>query len=584
MNKKLFTTYFVIILVTLLVSGTAFWAGGYHFIMDMSQDMYLTQAETMVDVFHSTEFDEDETYETFARKYGEKYGIRITLITLDGTVVADSENNPEEMANHGNREEVIAAIAGESISVNRYSSTMGMQYSYSAVPVEDNDFEGVMRISVPLGMIKELNIELLEAILLSLLVASGAALLTAAAFSRYITKPIDEITRVAETITDGNYDVRIYTRQRDQIGKLADAFNHMSGAMKSNLQNLTNRNTELEAILRSMASGVVAIDDANEILFYNEAFSKMAELDGRKIIGNSLYSVIRNALIFEVIDRVRENKDSTAKEGRFDIGKGKTIRVTGTPLFEKEDRPLGVLIVIDDITELKKLENMRSDFVSNVTHELKTPLTSIRGFVDTLKNGAINNEKVAMKFLNIIDIEAERLYSLIQDILMLSEIESRKDAGRELCDVNSIIVEVVELLSPKAGEDTKLIFRPEAEIRPFVCNRDRIKELMINLVDNAINYTEKGSVTINCMDRDDKLIFNVTDTGIGMKEEYFNRIFERFYRVDKGRSRKQGGTGLGLSIVKHIVENYNGTIDVKSKPGEGTSITVELPYRQGPSE
>ena len=221
---------------------------------------------------------------------------------------------------------------------------------------------------------------------------------------------------------------------------------------------------------------------------------------------------------------------------------------------------------------------MRIFFVSNVTLELKTPLTSIRGFVDTLKNGAIHNEKIAMKFLDIIDIESERLYHLIQDILLLSEIESKNDYQIEFCEVNQVIGEVIELLEPKSSEHTQLIFHPQAYVKPYPCNRNRIKQLLINLVDNAIKNTEVGQVQISCYSSDHELHLEVSDTGIGIKEEALPRIFERFYRIDKGRSRKQGGTGLGLSIVKHIVEMYNGNIQVTSKPNEGTIFTVTLPY------
>lgn len=230
------------------------------------------------------------------------------------------------------------------------------------------------------------------------------------------------------------------------------------------------------------------------------------------------------------------------------------------------------------VQAMKKVENMRREFVSNVTHELKTPLTSIRGFVETLKDGAIEDPKMAHKFLDIIEIEAERLSNLISDTLLLSEIESKQETKREPCDVNDIITEVVELLQPKVREHVRLIFQPNIAVKPYSCNRDRIKQLLINLVDNALKATEFGAVTIVCRTIGNQLVLEISDTGIGMEEEQLERIFERFYRVDKGRSKAQGGTGLGLSIVKHIVELYNGTIQVSSKPGVGTEFTVKLPY------
>lgn len=230
------------------------------------------------------------------------------------------------------------------------------------------------------------------------------------------------------------------------------------------------------------------------------------------------------------------------------------------------------------VQAMKKVENMRREFVSNVTHELKTPLTSIRGFVETLKDGAIEDPKMAHKFLDIIEIETERLSNLISDTLLLSEIESKQDTNREPCDVNAVITEVVELLQPKVKEHVRLIFQPDPTVKFYNCNRDRLKQLLINLVDNGLKATEFGAVTIVCRTAGNQLVLEISDTGIGMEEEQLDRIFERFYRVDKGRSKAQGGTGLGLSIVKHIVELYNGTIHVTSKPGVGTEFTVKLPY------
>ena len=230
------------------------------------------------------------------------------------------------------------------------------------------------------------------------------------------------------------------------------------------------------------------------------------------------------------------------------------------------------------VSAMKKVEDMRKEFVSNVTHELKTPLTSIRGFVETLKSGAIEDPKYAKKFLDIIEIESERLSNLIDDTLLLSEIESKQDTNQAPCDVNEVITEVTELLQPKVKEHVRLIFKPDPSVRPYTCNRDRLKQLLINLVDNGLKATEFGAVTIACRSTASHLVIEVSDTGIGMEEEQLERIFERFYRVDKGRSKAQGGTGLGLSIVKHIVELYKGTVEVSSKPGVGTEFVVKLPY------
>ncbi len=234
------------------------------------------------------------------------------------------------------------------------------------------------------------------------------------------------------------------------------------------------------------------------------------------------------------------------------------------------------------VSAMKKVEAMRREFVSNVTHELKTPLTSIRGFVETLKEGALNDPDCARRFLDIIEIETERLGRLIDDILLLSEIENGGETAQEFCDVNEVIREVETLMEPRVKEHVRLIFKPDPAVPPYRCSRDRMKQLLINLVDNALKATEFGAVIITCQRISGCLVLRISDTGIGMEEEQTERIFERFYRVDKGRSRAQGGTGLGLSIVKHIAELYNGTIQVSSRPGEGTEFTVTLPYtREG---
>ncbi|MCI8418320.1 MAG: GHKL domain-containing protein [Lachnospiraceae bacterium] len=230
------------------------------------------------------------------------------------------------------------------------------------------------------------------------------------------------------------------------------------------------------------------------------------------------------------------------------------------------------------VSAMKRVEELRREFVANVTHELKTPLTSIRGFVETLQEGAIKDEAYAGKFLDIIQGETKRLSNLIDDTLLLSEIESGKEIQRKPEDINEVIARVVELMGPRVKKHVRLIFQADENVPPFPCNRDRMEQLVINLVDNGLKATEFGAVTITLRSSNRHLILEVADTGIGMEEEQLERIFERFYRVDKGRSRSQGGTGLGLSIVKHIVESYHGTIRVHSKPGEGTEIQVRMPY------
>lgn len=579
MQKKLFLSYFAIILIAIGISIVTFWSKGYNFILKQSENHFLTQANLVADLLSQKEFTTKQEYHDFVNKYADKYHVRITIIEQDGEVFADSSTDAH-LENHANREEVARALKGESVTVNRYSKTMKQNYSYSAVPVSNGTFEGVLRVSVPLSELKELNSDLVNAVGYAIVFCFIIALVAAFIFMELLSKPIIELTKAAERISNGDYGTKIYTREKNQIGRLAGAFNIMTTNLKDTVDNLTQRNAELEAMLSSMTAGVVAINDANEILLYNKAFLDLIKPNNDQLQGRSLYNYIRNAAVFEAVDQVRESQHNVSKEGTLLSGGYRSIRVTATPLAHEGEKWYGVLIIIEDITQIKKLETMRSDFVSNVTHELKTPLTSIRGFIDTLKHGAIKDEAVAHKFLDIIDIEAERLYSLIQDILLLSEIESKRDNEKVACNMNQTAREVVELLEPKLPPNVKLIYNSEPYIKPFFCNPDRIKQIFINLLDNAIKYTEEGTITFVCKEENNHLIINVKDTGIGMEKEHLSRIFERFYRVDKGRSRKQGGTGLGLSIVKHIVEMYNGNIKVDSEPDVGTEFEIRLPYEE----
>ena len=579
MRKRLLFTYIALVFVTLMASQISFWSSGQRFLQQQSEAQYTDQAELIRDVFEQTDFAGTADYDAFAKKYARRQEVRITIIDMDGTVLGESEESPSDMENHKDREEVKKAMTGESASIVRRSSTLGMDYCYCAVPVRTDSFEGVLRVSVPLEELHALRLEYMRSTIFML--AIGVLLIAGLviAFTRFIADPIDEVIEAAGKIAEGSYGIRLKTRQNSQIGKLADSFNWMSGRLEAAVKELKDRNNELEAILRSMRNGVLAINGRDEILFYNDALMNLIGHRG-DFLGESVYHLVRSSLIFDVIEKVRESRDVICEEGQSRIMGEQYLRITGTVLNREKEKSRSVLLIIEDITDVKKLENMRSDFVSNVTHELKTPLTSIRGFVDTLKQGAIKDEQYARKFLDIIDIEAERLYTLIQDILLLSEIESGSDYNIQDCDVNGIIDETLNLLQPKIEQkpEVDVIFQPEPYIRPFPCNPDRMKQLFINLIDNAVKNTEKGSVTVTCRVHNDHLMISVKDTGIGIPKEHLSRIFERFYRVDKGRSRKMGGTGLGLSIVKHIVEMYEGDIFVSSEVGEGTEFIIKLPY------
>ncbi len=518
---------------------------------------------------------------SFVDEYAEIADVRITLIDNYGEVIADSDNDLGKMDNHGNRPEVIGAFGGQPTSNTRYSNTMKMYFFYYAVKVESDAFTGVLRISLPVDEVEQITNEMLFIIFLGVGIGSIIAIGAAYFVTNRLMRPINELTRVAKVISEGNYEEKIYISQTDQIGELADAFNTMTFTLRKNIWDLAQKNAELESILTSMGSGLAAINMDYRIALYNDTFVKMLDLPREDLTDKLFYEVIRELRVFEVIEQSVENSESLSDETIITIDdEERMLSIVATPIFSKDKRnkALGTLVVITDVTQIRKLENMRRDFVSNVTHELKTPLTSIRGFVDTLKDGAIKEEEVALRFLDIIDIEAERLSGLIQDILILSEIETM--VGEKQINeyaMADILNEVVDII-PKDKPHVDIILDIEDDLPLFKCNKNRLKQLLINLIDNSVNYTDSGYVKVRCFEEFRYLNIIVEDTGIGIEHKHLSRLFERFYRVDKGRSRKMGGTGLGLSIVKHIVEMYNGDIHIESEVNKGTKIAIRLPY------
>jgi two-component system phosphate regulon sensor histidine kinase PhoR len=331
-----------------------------------------------------------------------------------------------------------------------------------------------------------------------------------------------------------------------------------------------------------MTNGVVAVDNQFRIILINTVSCEMFGIKkGPGIIGMNIIELVRNNQINSLLEESMDKNMPLLTEIVMGPPDDKILRVYTSPIKSNNPKQLnaGGIATIHDVTNLKKLEQIRTEFVSNVTHELKTPLTSIRGFIETLKNGAIEDKNVAVKFLDIIDIESERLSSLINDILQLSEIEAKiSDSDISSHDINDTLKEIYNMLEGVADKKgIKLDFEIEGNI--FInANKNRIKQMLINLIDNAIKYnSENGTVNVKVFKAEGKVTFIVRDSGIGIDEEHIPRIFERFYRVDKGRSRNMGGTGLGLSIVKHIVNLYNGNIKLISTPGSGTEFTIQLP-------
>lgn len=435
---------------------------------------------------------------------------------------------------------------------------------------------------------------LLFAAVLTGRLAAGAALALAvvllaiaAVALRRIVRPLERLTAAARAIEAGGQPEPIEVSWGDEIGGLAQAFNAMSAAISTRYGALRRRGELLEAgserlatVLSAMVEGVVAIDSRERILFANPAARTLLEFTGPDVVGRPFWEAIRSPMIQTVIRRALAG-ERAADEGAVEIELPRSQAVASMIATRLPGEPCpGVVLVLHDVTELRRLENLRREFISNVSHELKTPLTSIQAYTETLLEGAVDEPETNRVFLSRIAEQAERLNALIQDMLRLARIESGRDVFEvQPVEVRSVVEACIESHQPVAqSKGVGLFEEPPPESVQVLADEEGLRTILDNLVDNAINYTPTGGrVTIRWQGDDSTVSLEVEDTGIGIPPEHQGRIFERFYRADRARSRQVGGTGLGLSIVKHLVTVFGGGVDVFSRPGKGSRFTVQLP-------
>lgn len=495
--------------------------------------------------------------------------IRITIINSNGTAKFDSLGNVEKLINYNNKDEVIMAKSKGEGTATRYSDREETYVIYYAVAIEDGI---VVRVSTPVKATHKLNDTYIVWYGSAIIIMIFISLWIANKLSYIIVKPIRDLDVITSMITNGNLSRRIKITTNDELGKLALNFNHMADRLESSLHEVSEKQNRLSAILQSMESGVIAIDNSHNIIMINNYAKKIFNIK-EDVVGNPVENICKEVnlkFIFSMRDR-------DIKEFKLSAPTIKFLRVRTADIIVHNHQHIGAVAVIQDISDLKKLENMRTEFVANVSHELKTPLTSIRGFAETLKE--VDDDETKKKFLTIINEEAERLTTLISDILLLSQIEHKQEFKKEVFNVNKAIEDVFYLMKNTGEQKQVHVSIVGDEIPNILGDKDKFKQMLINLVDNAIKYSEAfDTVVITKIIYDTYFKVIVEDSGMGIAKEYIPRLFERFYRVDKARSRAKGGTGLGLAIVKHIIIGFNGSIDVESTLGVGTKFIITIPY------
>ena len=490
--------------------------------------------------------------------------VRFTVINKEGEVIFDNEIT--KLDNHNNRQEIIDAFKNGSGSSVRYSASLSTSMVYVATKIDDNT---VIRSSVPVNSIRVFTSGTLKYYIAIILLVFVLSLFLAVKLVKIIVYPINELQKVTSKIENGDLNKRAIIYNYDEIGFLAQTFNNIADQLEIRIIDSLDKKNKLEAILESMESGVIAIDNNENIILINSYSQKLFDLKEDNI-GKKISDCI---IDYDLINFIREIPEIGTKEVKLFHPIERELRVKKSPIINYLNNSIGIVITVQDITDIKRLENMRSEFVANVSHELKTPLTSIKGFSETLRY--VDDSETKNKFLDIIDKESERLTNLINDILILSNIENIHKMESEYFNPGDVIENVLDMVKSQAYKKSIIIKYNDCFNSEILGSKDKFHQLAVNLIENAIKYSnENGIVKIDLTLEEQYFVFKVKDNGIGIPKNDIPRIFERFYRVDKSRSTR--GTGLGLAIVKHIVKLFNGEISVKSKVGRGSTFTVKI--------
>ncbi len=524
--------------------------------------------------------------EGFVTRAARATAARVTLIAPDGRVVGDSERRAGDLAlmeNHGERPEVRAALSGKIGRDLRRSATLRTPLLYVAMPLEDDRrVIGVLRLALPLAAVTASYATLHQVMLAGGAVALAVALAIGLFVAGRVTRPVVEMQSTARQMSQGNFLVRAPTRSTDEIGTLGRSLNVLAARLREKIEDVEQEQAKVTAILDGMVEGVIAVDGHEHIILMNERARAIFNLGAVRAERKPFLEVIRNAELHEVFRSSRGDDPGAVvrREVSLATPAGRVLQVHGVPLLLAGGEK-GVVIVLHDITELRRLEQVRTEFVGNVSHELRTPLTAIHGYVETLLGGALEEPENARKFLEIVHRQTERLGRLINDLTDLSNIELGK-ASLHLAPtrLDDVLDSVLGIIGPRARAGGVAVRADVSSTLPLVkADHDRLAQILINLVDNAVKYTpDGGSVTVRGSDAAAGTVeVAVEDTGVGIPSSDLPRITERFYRVDKARSRELGGTGLGLAIVKHLVLAHGGELHIESEIGRGTTVRFTLP-------
>lgn len=510
-------------------------------------------------------------------------GVRVTVIAPDGTVLADSHQNPRLMENHGNRPEVREALSGARQSSVRFSSTLGRELMYLAIPVvAEGKVIGALRVSTEMSQVTAAEAALWKRALAGLVVVLTAAMIAIWLQSRRVTQRLAELVHECNLVRQGELHRAIYVSGTDEIAQLGSSISAMVATIRDKIDLLEQTRVRLQGILDNTPNGVVLLDSEFKVLIANNASVKMLSLPAEALANRSFLETIRNWDVWRAVEEAARTGNRVVRQVELPRPAGTWLEVSVIPLAGGKQ---GYLVIMNDISQLKRVERMRADFVANVSHELRTPLTSIQGFAETLLSAEHFETAATREFLQIIQEEAQRLRRIVESLLELSKLESGAVKPRiQEVDIRSLVQGVGRLMEGRAkSAGLKLEVKVAGVADNVFSDPDMIRDSLLELLHNAVKYTPSGgSILLEAETvRDHSSVpvarLSVEDTGVGIPEEELPRIFERFYRVDRARDRRSGGTGLGLSIVKHRMELLGGRVEVVSTVGRGSRFTLVVP-------
>jgi two-component system phosphate regulon sensor histidine kinase PhoR len=581
---QLFPSYLGITLVCLLavIAYASYLLGGYSSAA-VNAELESTAKLAELQVREAVRADDRPKVAEICEQIAASTGVRLTIVLPMGEVLCDTTSDGRKLENHASRPEIAAALQGRGGTSVRTSTTLGESMTYFAMPIlVEKKPIAVVRSGVPTATATSARREFqFRTALVGLGVVVLAGILSFVV-ARGIERPLDALRSGAERFAQGDLTYKLPEADNWELDRLAVSLNTMAAQLEDRLGKLETTNNEHEAILASMSEGVLAVAADRTVFSLNAAAAKLLGSERTRIQGRSLHEVVRHPKLRNFIERTLQSR--TPLEEDLELGGDAhehVLQARGALLRDPKGSSHGVVIVLKDVSRMRQLETMRTDFAANVSHELKTPITSIKGFVETLLDGAMEDPEDCKRFLQIVAKQSDRLNAIIDDLMSLARIEQGASTAEIVLEpgaVKPILEAAIEECQAKARErDISLQLQCLADVRAEL-NAALLEQAIANLIDNAIKYSGPGSqIEILATRSDREVAIAVRDHGCGIPAEHVPRLFERFYRVDKARSRKVGGTGLGLAIVKHIVYAHRARITVDSKPGEGSTFTIHLP-------